>query len=383
VHERFLQTFHTTSRDLYYEVGIEMPILASLIARSTVVLVEQYSPGTSFPSIARRLLEQIPSTPDSKKSYSYESYNFHYLVEGGITYICMSDQAMGYRVPYSFLFDLNNRFKGTYGQKVQTAGPMAMNDSFGRVLTERMDFFSNDKSADKISKVKGDIDEVKKTMVTNIEKVLERSEKIEVLVDKTDELHTQSQSFRRKGTKLKQKMWWKNAKLCCCIIVIIAVIIAVLILTLMAYFGVFPWNIFGRKGPESNTTPPNHPTEAKHTADPTSLAPPQPTSLPPQPATSAPPPEPSTSPTSSPPTTSATSQPQSSSTPQESTTPGSSGDATSASRSQDSTASNGGSTASNGGSTASNGGSTASNGGSTVGSESSHAPSDATSTSFW
>ena len=50
----------------------------------------------------------------------------------------MTDQQMGYRVPYAFLFDLNNRFKGTYGQKVHTAGLNAMNDTFGRVLNERM-----------------------------------------------------------------------------------------------------------------------------------------------------------------------------------------------------------------------------------------------------
>jgi len=243
-----------------------MPITAALIARGTVVLAEQYPPNTNFASISRRLIEQIPSTPDSKKSYSYESYNFHYLVEGGITFICMTDQAIGYRVPYAFLFDLNNRFKGTFGQKVQSAGSMAMNDTFGRVIIERMDFFSNDKSADKISKVKGDIDDVKKTMVNNIEKVLERSEKIEILVDKTDDLHTQSQSFKRKGTKLKRKMWWKNTKLCCCIIFVITVILAVIIISLLSYFGVFSWlpNIFHRGGdtPAGTTAPPPSPTHS-------------------------------------------------------------------------------------------------------------------------
>jgi len=230
-----------------------MPILAALIARGTVVLAEQYPQHTNFPSISRKLIEQIPSTPDSKKSYSYESYNFHYLVESGITFICMTDQAIGYRVPYAFLFDLNNRFKGTYGQKVHTAGPMAMNDTFGRVLTERMDFFSNDKSADKISKVRGDIEDVKKTMVNNIDKVLERSEKIEILVDKTDDLHSQSQSFKRKGTKLKRKMWWKNTKLCCCIAFIITIILAVIIILLLSYFGVFSWlpNIFHKGGDDT------------------------------------------------------------------------------------------------------------------------------------
>jgi len=224
-----------------------MPIIAALIARGTVVLAENFPPGTNFPSIARKLIEQIPSTPDSKKSYSYESYNFHYLVEGGITYICITDQEMLYRIPFAFLFDLNNRFKGTYGQKIHTVGAMSMNDTFGRVLVERMEFFSNDKSSDKISKVKTDIDDVKKTMVNNIEKVLERGERIETLVDKTDDLHNQAQSFKRKGAKLKRKMWWKNAKLCCCLVVVVSFILIAITFLLLTYFHVFSWlpNLFG------------------------------------------------------------------------------------------------------------------------------------------
>jgi len=215
-----------------------MPIIAAMIARGTTVLAEYCPPGNSFPQLARRLIEQIPTSPDSKKSYSYESFNFNYLVEGGIIYLCMSDQDLGLRVPYAFLFDVNNRFKATYGQKVMTAQSMAMNDTFGRVLKERIEFFGNDKN-DKINNIKGEIDEAKQVMVKNIDKVLERGEKIEVLVDKTEELHSQSISFKSKSTKLKRKMWWQNAKMCCILICIVTVILAAIVLIILWKFGIF------------------------------------------------------------------------------------------------------------------------------------------------
>jgi hypothetical protein len=59
-------------------------------------------------------------------------------VEGGITYLCMTTQDIGYRIPYAFLFDLKTRFHGTFGEKVYTAPELAMNDSFSRVLLERI-----------------------------------------------------------------------------------------------------------------------------------------------------------------------------------------------------------------------------------------------------
>jgi len=230
-----------------------MPIVACLISRGNVVLAEYSPPGTNFATIARRLIEQIPTTPDSKKSYSHDSFHFHYLVEGGITYLCMTDQNMNFRVPYAFLFDLNSRFKGTYAEKIFSAGPMGMNDSFSRVIKERLEFFSNERNVDKISKVRGEIEDAKNIMVNNIEKVLERGEKIEVLVDKTEDLNQQSASFKSKGQKLKMKMWWKNAKLCCILICIVAVILAVIICAALWYTGVFK-NIFDKSSSSGDTS---------------------------------------------------------------------------------------------------------------------------------
>ena len=161
------------------------------------------------------------------------------MVERGITYLCMTDQNMGYRIPYSFLIDVANRFRATYSEKILTAGAGAFTDTFSRVLQERMDFYSNDRNADKITKVKGEIEEAKTIMVKNIDKVLERGERIEVLVDKTEDLNNQAQSFKVKSTKLKRAMWWKNAKLCAILICIVTSIIASLIFGLLYYFGVF------------------------------------------------------------------------------------------------------------------------------------------------
>jgi vesicle-associated membrane protein 7 len=230
-----------------------MPIIASLIARGPIVLAECCPQGNNFSIIARRLIEQIPSTPNSKKSYSYENYNFHYLVEGGITFICMTDQSMEYRITYAFLFDINERFKGTFGEKIYTATNMALNDSFSRVLLERMEYFSNNKNADKILKVKSEIEDAKNIMVKNIVKVLESGAKIEVLVDKTETLHDQSQSFKRKGTKLKRKMWWKNTKLCFIIICIAVIIITIAVILALWYSGVFS-NIFKKNDNSSSSS---------------------------------------------------------------------------------------------------------------------------------
>jgi hypothetical protein len=59
-------------------------------------------------------------------------------------------------------------FSFSYGDRIRTALPGAMNDDFGRVIQVQMEYFSNNPNADKITKVKEQIDEVTNIMVQNI-----------------------------------------------------------------------------------------------------------------------------------------------------------------------------------------------------------------------
>ena len=61
--------------------------------------------------------------------------------------------------------------------------------------------------------------------------VLERGERIELLVDKTDHLQSESFAFKRDARRMRQKMWWQNVRWMAALgtagLVIIYVIIAI------------------------------------------------------------------------------------------------------------------------------------------------------------
>ena len=138
---------------------------------------------------------------------------FHYTVSNSITYLCMADDDEKRRVPFAFLDDVNARFRERYGDRARTAIAFAMNEEFARILQQQMTFFNADPAADNIGRVRAQINDVKDVMVQNIEKVLERGEKIELLVDKTDRLNQQAFKFERQSKRLKNAMWWKNMKM--------------------------------------------------------------------------------------------------------------------------------------------------------------------------
>ena len=59
-----------------------MPILYALISRKKSVLAEFTSSSGNFPTVTRVLLAKIPEN-DSKMSYVYDKYVFHYIVDQG------------------------------------------------------------------------------------------------------------------------------------------------------------------------------------------------------------------------------------------------------------------------------------------------------------
>ncbi|RHY26589.1 hypothetical protein DYB32_007474, partial [Aphanomyces invadans] len=52
---------------------------------------------------------------------------------------------------------------------------------------------------------------------TLLEKVLDRGEKFELLVDRTDKLSQQSFVFNRKAKKLRKTLWWRSVKMWACL----------------------------------------------------------------------------------------------------------------------------------------------------------------------
>lgn len=93
----------------------------------------------------------------------------------------MSEEEDKHRIPYSFLNDIKEQFISKYGRDLpQRAIAFSMNEEFSKLLRERMEYYNADTvQVDTIDRVKDQIDQVKDVMVQNIEKVLERGEKIE------------------------------------------------------------------------------------------------------------------------------------------------------------------------------------------------------------
>ncbi|WVZ13147.1 hypothetical protein V8G54_017677 [Vigna mungo] len=226
-----------------------MGILYGMVARGEVVLAEFSATQSNASVVAKQILSKInvgdDNNKDSNVSFSHDRYVFHVKRTDGLTVLCMADDAFGSKlplihlflqlvfesdypimkqcfsvfalttgmIPFAFLEDIHKKFVKTYGRAILSSPAYAMNDEFSRILSQQMDYYSNDPNADRLNRLKGEMTQVRTVMVDNIEKVLERGGRLELLVEKTSAMNNNSIRFRKHSRRYKNNLWWSNVRL--------------------------------------------------------------------------------------------------------------------------------------------------------------------------
>ncbi|KAG0462423.1 hypothetical protein HPP92_020899 [Vanilla planifolia] len=149
------------------------------------------------------------------------------------SYCVVAVESVGRQIPITLLEKVKEDFIKRYGGgKAATAMPNSLNREFGPKLKEHMQYcVDHPEEISKLAKVKAQVTEVKGVMMENIEKVLNRGEKIELLVDRTENLRSQAQDFRQQGTRIRRKMWLQNMKVKLIVLGIVVALILIIVLS--------------------------------------------------------------------------------------------------------------------------------------------------------
>uniref|UniRef100_A0A069DP05 Putative vesicle-associated membrane protein 2 n=1 Tax=Panstrongylus megistus TaxID=65343 RepID=A0A069DP05_9HEMI len=88
-----------------------------------------------------------------------------------------------------------------------------------------------------INETQAHVEEVVGIMRVNIEKVLERDQRLSDLDDRAEALNMSALKFEQQAAKLKRKMWWKNVKYWLVIGGIVGVLLLIIIVWIVSTTG--------------------------------------------------------------------------------------------------------------------------------------------------
>ncbi|XP_072016763.1 vesicle-associated membrane protein 3-like [Amphiura filiformis] len=100
------------------------------------------------------------------------------------------------------------------------------------------DFFLNQSPVSrqgdgKIQKVQRQVDEVVDIMKDNVDKVLDRGEKLEDLQEKSDELVYSASMFRVSAKGLRSHFWWQECKMRLILLAVVLIILLVIFIPII------------------------------------------------------------------------------------------------------------------------------------------------------
>ncbi|CAI6228594.1 unnamed protein product [Periconia digitata] len=215
---------------------------SSSIAHNTKVLCEHNaSPSSKTSSLLSVILPKLSHTTSEHKTLDVDPYFAHYHTlspssfppaqasAGGLTFLVVADKNLGQRIPFGFLATIEKRFfeefeaASTDFAALPSFGCAGFNGTMRRLMEEQGGTESGQRDA--LRTAQREIDGVREIMTENIERVLERGERIDLLVDQTDRLGSSARDFRVRSRGLKRRMWWKNVKL----MVLLALVVVFLV----------------------------------------------------------------------------------------------------------------------------------------------------------
>ncbi|XP_042311994.1 vesicle-associated membrane protein 2-like [Sceloporus undulatus] len=84
----------------------------------------------------------------------------------------------------------------------------------------------------RLQQTQAQVNEVVDIMRVNVDKVLERDQKLSELDNRADALQAGASQFETSAAKLKRKYWWKNCKM----MIILGIVCAVILIIIIIYF---------------------------------------------------------------------------------------------------------------------------------------------------
>ncbi|KAK4146847.1 synaptobrevin-domain-containing protein [Dichotomopilus funicola] len=228
------------------------PLLYACVAYNTTILTEHTTSAASqASSLASLILPKIDHSTPQKLTYTHGTHHIHYIAAspseyppnspqspaGGLTYLVISDSAaVNRRISFGFLVELRTRFLAAHPPEVEgyadlpSYGCAGFNNALRGLMVEYGTTAQG--RDDAIGNAQREIEDVRGIMTRNIEGLLERGERIDLLVDKTDRLGQGASEFRVRSRGLKRRMWWKNVKLMGLLGVVVVLILVAIIVSI-------------------------------------------------------------------------------------------------------------------------------------------------------
>ena len=181
-------------------------ILAGVISRGTTIMakyIQVTGIDVFIDEFIDKELAKVIKNSDTRNHYSNGKFQIYYIRERGIVYLAIAEKDIPQENAFNFLEEVKEKFQSHVGDRARNALAHQFDGDFGVVLKNGM----LKATPDKLDIINKDMEEIKALMIENIKAALDRGEKLEDVIAKTDQLKNNAGTFRGQAGQLQGHMW--------------------------------------------------------------------------------------------------------------------------------------------------------------------------------
>ena len=180
-----------------------MPIIHVLISKNTdSVLCEYTEYQGNFATIARIFLQKIK--PNTRQTIQYDLYQYHYINQDNITYLCITSN-FPEETTFAFLMEVQRQFleQNSYDDIMKEQSYFFQ--YFQKNLKNIMDYYNKCPQKTLSGEIIKNLVDAKSIAIENIEKLIDRDQKLNITVQKSDKLYDQSKNINSLANSIKNQ----------------------------------------------------------------------------------------------------------------------------------------------------------------------------------
>jgi len=181
------------------------PMISVAKELSSFSYFQRSSFGEMCTFFARTFANNKSLAPGARTSVKQQGFLCHmYVSPHGVTAVCFADEEYPARVAFGYLSKLCEDFVGATGGQPVTSNEDNSVPSFQAAHTKLLVQFQDPTQADQLTKIMADLEQTKLVLHETIEAALERGQKIDDLIVKSNDLSGSSKMFYKTARKQNQ-----------------------------------------------------------------------------------------------------------------------------------------------------------------------------------
>ncbi|KAJ1625834.1 R-SNARE [Pavlovales sp. CCMP2436] len=155
---------------------------------------------------AKRIFKQLTNSSPGRLSIETGSEIFHYLIEGGVCYLVLTERAYPKRLAFNYLEELQKEFNLLYATEVDSATRPYAFIKFDTFIQKTKKLYMDTRAQRNVNKLNEDLADVQKIMMTNIQEVLGRGERLDSVARHSGKLRDGAREYARQAKYLNTQM---------------------------------------------------------------------------------------------------------------------------------------------------------------------------------